>query len=206
MTLPRDPPKIFKPRRTAADRTPAERVFKFRYRCKISKIHTLTEREIQRFGTISTGDKEMDRALASEMVVANYSPAEMAKFYNESVQFYLLTPRDAIKIYHDLTDHLNNWAKLIRDPLITLEAPPLEELQMLEALAGAMYHIARPYIIKDGTSTSLVDRLTRFGGSRWKHMNNRPEVAKVTEAAVVKVEHRMTITDSIASFLADRGE
>ena len=205
MTIPRDPPKIFKPRRRPEDRTPAERVFKFRYRCRISKIHTITEMELKRFGTISTGDKETDRALASEMVVANFSPAEMAKFFSDSVPFFLLVPRDAITIYQALTDHLNNWAKLIRDPLIILEAPPIEELQMLESLAGAMYHIARPYLVKDGTTGGLVERLTRFGGSRFQHLNNRPEVAKATEAAVVKVEHRMTITDSIKSFLDERG-
>lgn len=189
-----DPTKIHGKRRDPNNATAAQKVFKFRYRCKIEKIHTISTAQLKQFGFITTGDKAVDQAMMRELVYANYSPADMAEFYSRDIEFFLVDPKDARVIYTHLVDLLRAWERTAADPLHNEEIP-VAELEKLERLAGAMYAIARPGMIKDGYSTSLQQRLQRFGNSRLQFLNNRPETS--TAAVVAKVEHTMTLTDSI---------
>lgn len=181
--------------------TPAQKVFKFFYRCQINKIHTVSKEQLKQFGSITTGDKAVDEAMANEMVYANYSPADMAEFYDRGIAFYIDDRSKTRQIYFDIVELLREWERVAADPL-HVEEVPLESLEKLERFAGAVYTAARPGMMKDGMATSLANRLSRFGNSRLRHMNNRPELNIAIQQA--KVEHTMTLTDSIRKHLIDK--
>lgn len=191
----------FSPRFDPKTATPAQKVFKFFYRCQLNKIHTVSQEQLRQFGSITTGDKAVDEAMANEMVYANYSPADMAEFYDRGIAFYIDDRSKTRQIYFDIVELLKDWERVAADPLHT-EPVPIESLEKLERLAGALFTASRPGMVKDGIATSLSNRLSRFGNTRLRHLNNRPEQNIAIQN--VKAEHTMTLTDSIHKHLRDK--
>lgn len=199
--LPPDPVKVFRPRQKAADKSVAQKLFTFRYTTQISKVHLISEKEIAQFGTVSTGDKAVDKAMANEIVNARLTAPQMAEFLDEDITFALVNTKDSVEIFRHLMELLNDWANRATEELQSVTVP-LEELAKLEKLAAHMYQSAKFWIAKGEYGNDLMHRLSMFGSRRRRHLSNlgEPKRAVIRESAGIK------IVEGIQKSLAEREE
>jgi len=197
--LPPEPVKVFRPRTKAADKSVAQKLFTFRYRAQISKVHLISEKEIAQFGTVSTGNKDVDRAMADEIVTATLTAPEMAEFLDNSVTFALCNTKDSVQIFRHLMELLKDWEERSRADLQEVKVP-IEELVKLEKLAAHMYQSAKYWIAKGEYGNDLQHRLSLFGSRRRRHLNALGDVKRpvIRESAGIK------ITESIRQTLSER--
>lgn len=197
--LPPEPKKVFRPRQKAADKSVAQKLFTFRYNAQISKVHLFSEKEIAQYGTVSTGNKDVDKAMANETVVARLTAPEMAEFLDDSVNFKLVNTKDSVEIFRHLMELLREWEVRASEELQSIEVP-LEALVKLEKLAAHMYQSAKFWIAKGEYGNDLMHRLSMFGSRRRRHLKDIGEPKR----AVIRESAAINITSGIQKALAER--
>lgn len=149
--------------------TPAFKLWHYRFECTIAQMHLSTPHAHEVGGTISTGDREMDRELARTPVTVQLTPAAMATNLEEGVQIQVNNPQDAAKIYVMIVDHINDWVRNSQmNP--NFAGAPVQDLMLLERLAEELYPRARYFLHNQprlGRLAASVNRIvTRRGGVR----------------------------------------
>ena len=134
--------------------TPAKIIFFRMYRIRVSGIHLVTEGELERYGTVTTGSVKEDRAIASSMRDAHVTIAAMASLLTDGVTFFLMDTDKANEIFEVIQDHLLAWSATI-DQSFNRRDAPLEGLRELERLAEYLYPYAMRYRKANATESHL---------------------------------------------------
>lgn len=119
----------------------AYKIFHYKFICSIAAMHLQRQEHLEVFGYVTSGDAKVDRALAHAEMHVQLTIAAMAQFYDEGIPFKLVDPKDSVKIYQTIHQHLMDWKQHIEFSS-TFEAP-IDELRKLDAVAAEVYGHAR---------------------------------------------------------------
>lgn len=136
--------------------TPAKIIFHRMYQIRVSGIHLVTEGELERFGTATTGNLQEDRAIASSVRDVSITIAGMAMILADGATFALVDARKADEIFEVIQDHLLAWAASI-DQSFNRRNAPVDGLRELERLAEYLY----PYAMRQRKATGNDSHLNR---------------------------------------------
>jgi len=155
--------------------SPAQKIFNWTFPVSIPQMHIYSERELEIYGNISTGDSSYDRALANEPVkMSGVTIARMLEWWKNGLQneIVLLNPaKDAPTIYNILRDAISSWyLEVSKDPLHP--EVPLEELKIMDEFAQAVYEKAKYHFVKDGSNLNFLDQM---------HLDSISPLAEVEE-------------------------
>lgn len=157
-----------------------EGIFKKTFHCRLPYIETISVEEIRTHGMPSTGDRDMDHAIAHEIVDRYLTINEMVGLMRRGVQIRVAKYADTKRIYEYIQAHLLAW----REEIIEAHRPdyaPLEDLIDLDKLAGIVYDKAKYVfgatsvddfydrgfgeIFGDDIFTDVPEAVVAFGGS-----------------------------------------
>lgn len=158
----------FKPNADPSKHTAAYKIFHYKFICSIAAMHLQRQEHLEVFGYVTSGDAKVDRALALADMHVQLTIAAMAQFYDEGIPFKLVDPRDSVKIYQYINQHLLDWKQHIEFSSTT-EAP-IDELRKLDLVAAEVYQHARHYIQSAPFHSTLLNTIggisARRGGMR----------------------------------------
>jgi hypothetical protein len=123
------------------------------YMCRVPFIHTMSSDYVRNFGMPVTGLDEYDRGMANELVVRMLSINDMVDYFGRGVTVRVCSPPDTKAIYDSISAHLNAWRRQLEDGFHVRNAP-LQELQLMDRFASAVYEHAQCYF-----DTAFVDSL-----------------------------------------------
>lgn len=148
----------------------AFRLFNYHYLCYMQMADHLNDAEVGVFGLALSRDARVNLELSRSMDPRYMTPAEMAYVVaGEGKKLILGDPKDAVKIYKDLDEHLCRWRDVVKyNGEIEI---PLEGLYEFDQLAGMLIYIARGH----GLVTE-VDRRAKYI-SRRSRRNSGPSTA-----------------------------
>lgn len=145
----------------------AFKLFHYPFRFRISKLHITDLNALQQFGHVTTGNPETDRILASEEVLIQRTIADMTEFHRHGNGFRLYDPRDGVKIYEIIYQHLRDWRHELESNHLKRQAP-IDDLRALDEFAKDVYRLARGYISyqpAEGTLSNFFEQLAASRGS-----------------------------------------
>lgn len=183
-------------------KTAAWRLFNVRYIATLPQYHLYTKEYIELYGVPSSGSRAVDRTLASQKVTVRLTAVQMAIFLDEGADITLGDPKDSVKIYDDLVEHLNDLKRVEQNSFDGEFNVPIDDIRKLEKLAEIVYTIARGFKLKEGRAhgTGLFGKLSDLAGST---PITRNKVTEETIKADLPMEHK-PITDGIIEGFAKR--
>lgn len=184
--------------------TAAFKIHHYRFIVRIAQFHLYSQEQLSHTWRVTSGNAEVDRALAEQQVAAQLTIAEMAEHHANGATMTLETPEDSMKIYDIIHQHLMDWMRALETHAVPPNAP-LEDLRKLDALASDIYQIARYYWRKTayhGKLTSFLDKLSQTAGGRVKRHRQTPSTA--SENTTPTGQHT-PMSDAIAKIATARG-
>lgn len=139
--LPRKP-KDTKPKRPPKVHPNIEAIFNTRYRVILNQMDTTSVAERREFGAVSTGNKNIDKAMAVSYITVFLTIDDMLENYLNGIPMRLDDPRDSKKIFEAITNHTGAWRQELRHAINMGEAP-VEDLINLENFATSIYERAK---------------------------------------------------------------
>jgi hypothetical protein len=134
-------------------RTTAWYIFYKKFRCRLPNIQTYSKEYIRMYGMPSSGDPNIDRQLANELVDRLLPISEIATYLDAGANIRIVNIEDTKEIYERITDHLNWWKKEMEESYHPVKTP-IKDLQMLDALAFSVHPHA-----KHQFSTEIVESI-----------------------------------------------
>lgn len=185
-----------------ANRTAAHRLFNDRYRVMMSQMDLYSEKYLREGGMVTTGDKEVDRAMAYQKVQCYQTAAGMAELLDQGCSFHLVDPNDSVKIYRDVIDHLTDWKHYVTREINPINVPK-EDLAKFDHLASEIYYIARGFMAMERQPEGFFTKLEAMERRRGI-AKNRPEVdsSGVPIQSSSVAERHTPIADSIRQMVS----
>lgn len=117
------------------------------FKCRVPQLQTTSIAYLQRVGTISSGDANVDRQLADQLLTTYKPIHEMAELHRDGIPVYLCDRGDAKTIYDLVDQHLNAWKMNMGVGLHRMDAP-VEDLVALDSFANSVFGITRFDMVK----------------------------------------------------------
>lgn len=147
-------------------KTAAYRLFHFRYSMNIPQIFFYGKDYLEKHGYHVSGDGMLDHLRLTEMSVVKQTPAGLAMFHAEGCPISLVNRKDASTIYDDIQEHLRDWERLVDQGVHPSDVPPMEDFRQLEAVAMALYPLAKHYTPEEKHVDPLRDRIMAMNRRR----------------------------------------
>jgi len=145
----------------------AFKIFHYPFMFKVSKMHLMETEELETIGHFTTGNVEHDRILANEEVLVTRTIADMVEFHRAGIPFRLNNPKDGVKIYEYIYQHLQDWKdELTRLPMF--KDVPMKDLKAMDEFAKEIYVLARGFVVyrpADGSLASFLSGIAEQRGS-----------------------------------------
>jgi len=136
------------------------RIWHDRFACSMREIDTMSVDYLRIFGTLTTGDSTLDRQMLNDEVSRYLTIIDMVKFFGEGVRIKVKRNEDCKTVYILIQEHLQNWQKELEYALRTDQAP-LEELELMNKFADAVYEHAKWYLDQALVDTPFVRTLRK---------------------------------------------
>lgn len=161
--------KIVKERQTAA-----WKLFNFQFEVMLPSVYAMPQADMEQFGTPTTGDRKLDRLLANDEVVTYRTIPELAVLDKKGAKITLVHPKDSIRAYELVQNHLKEYASMIdqqsmlQDPddaELERRARALEDIELLEDFSIKLYPAAKrnlPNVLSTNPLFSKLQSLTRI--------------------------------------------
>lgn len=149
------------------DQTAAFRLFHYYYLCRMPAAERMDVNDHEYYGIPTTMNRTWDAALASHMDYQQLTAAELAHLAAQGVKLEIHDPHDAVKIYKDINQHLQDWYLHLTLMFKPFE-PPLEGLKEFNQLAKLLIMIARGHGLVD-----MLDRTDRKHAERSFRLGER---------------------------------
>lgn len=117
-------------------------IFEFRYRVLINQMDNVPMAERKEFGTISTGDKKIDKAMAVSLIPVYLTINDMIEYHNQGIPMRLAEPSDSKKIFEAIINHTGVWRDALR-AVFNVGNAPVEDLIAMETFAASIYDRAK---------------------------------------------------------------
>jgi len=135
------------------------------WRFSVPMYQFKTQEYFDSVGVGVSGDKAIDKEALKQRVETSETLLEIARRHEQDHDIRLANPKDSVGMYEILREHLDNWAKGLRDDRnLDVDEQTLDELEMLDQLAADVYQIARRYKPNIQERKSIVNRLKNLGG------------------------------------------
>lgn len=167
------------------EHTPAYKLTRYKFNFSIPALHFYSSEYQKQFGVTSSGDKGIDRMMMNSMVGTRDTILEMARLYDKDVTIQLDDPKDAVKIYEIIKEHLKNWNEAARTQH-NLGEIPMDDLRMLDEFAISIQAIARRYKPDAAQGSKFFER-TRSMGVAMDRGTPAPETKR--ESPKIKEHH-----------------
>lgn len=131
-------------------RTAAWKIFHIKYRCKVAQIHTESLEYLEQRPPEGNEYQGAGKARAEQLVVVSLSTAAMASMVAEGATIMLIDPKDAMRIYNDVRQHLTDWQQYSLTSIHGRRIPE-EDLRCLDNFAAQIYPYARHDIQVSGS-------------------------------------------------------
>lgn len=143
----------------------AYKLFHYPFDCTIPAFYLYSKEYVQTFGIASSGVSQIDESQSRAPQRVRLTPAAMAMYFDEGAPIGLINPRDSVRIYQYLREHLIDWQNsLNRD--VNRRDSPVDDLRMLENFAAEIYKVARCFMAEMPEDSSLFNKLRNMGSRR----------------------------------------
>ena len=141
--------------------SPAQKMFNWTFSVTLPQMHIYSERELEIYGTVSSGDPHYDRALGLEPVVMPaVTIARMLEWWKQGLrnEIVLLHPAtDAPVIFRIIQGVLDSWYRdTAQNP--GMREVPIEDLQNMDDFGKHVYEIAKWHLGKDVTNFNPLEQ------------------------------------------------
>lgn len=180
-----------------------------RYRVKIPYAYTRSIANVKLRGTPSSGNKVVDKALASQLTVVMIPIAEMVEHFKNGVRIGVCSDADIETIYKDITEFLNYWKERVKYA-VNLSSTPVEDLIHFDDFAASVYKHARHQITDDWVTTTFVNSMTSVLGHTPDEFFTTPKVTYSNvedDGVTVRINGRVQETvdrESFAEFFHEK--
>jgi hypothetical protein len=118
----------------------AFQLFNSLWSVKISAIHLYSTEYIKHIGLPSTRDKTRDAWVHNEVRECLHSAVRLAELHDEGANIGFNNIDDVTKIYNLIQEHLGTWLDIFQKRFV-INHPPLEDFEVLDSFAAAIYPI-----------------------------------------------------------------
>lgn len=192
------------PKNDPTKHTAAFKIFNYRFIVQIAQMHLISQEELDNCWRVTSGNAAVDRTLAREIVQAQLTIAEMAKYHANGVSMTLATPEDSVRIYGIIHEHLQDWKRELQSS-VTLTTAPVDELRELDELAAIVYNVARYYWNNQpyhGKLNTFLQRINNSVGGRVGR--TRTVAAPAAAAEPVPLTTHTPMADALAKLSNSR--
>lgn len=175
--------------------TTAYQLFHSLFPVKIQNMFLISDKERQHRPGYNHEDPNIAAQTRSETVTVYRTPVAMTLLYDKGIIPYIVDRHDLLKIYELITQHLNDWASEIRNPVSNLTPPPPLDLLQLESFAQYIYEDAmfeKETLLAQGRvgehDNTIADFLAMFGG--------RAKVTELRSVVVTEPERLNKLADA----------
>ena len=123
-------------------------IFKKLFMIRVPVTATRSEQDIKLFGTVFTGNDDIDRGHLNEWVTVMWTINRMVESYKKGIPIKVINHDDTKVIYNHIQDHLSAW-KVYKDNGINLAKVPYDDLVDLDAFANQIYDVVKYSITKE---------------------------------------------------------
>lgn len=134
--------KDTKPKRPVRQHPNIVALFEYRYRVLMNQMDVMPLEERREFGTVSSGDKKIDKAMAVSYIPVYLTINEMIMNYEKVIPMRLAEPRDAKKIFEAIIAHTGAWREALKH-VMNVGSAPVEDLITMENFAASIYERAK---------------------------------------------------------------
>lgn len=127
---------------------------------------TLTETDINMFGTPTVFDKDADRRIMSAPTTIMIPIVKIIEYYKQGVNVRFVNRADVLTIYNAVQTHLEKWAKQIKSGLNVGNAP-VADLVLMDEFAGKLHQFAKHDLSEISSNCSLSRNLDSIGFVDW---------------------------------------
>lgn len=138
--------------------TPAFKATKYYFTAFMEQHRLFSAEYVRAFGIPTSGNREVDRELASSPTLCHLTIWDMAHHLHEGANITLEFPEKSVEIYEIITALLEDWRQISQNPVNSREIP-MDELRKLDKLAQEVYQIARGYMTKAPVASRLFDSI-----------------------------------------------
>lgn len=154
---------------TVDRKTAAYRLFHWKYRVRIPRSLMESAEYSAGVGYHISGDAQVDAMQTTSVVTINQTVAGIAILHNQGApvdDFLFLDPKDAVLVYTDIQEHLQDWKRLTYQSIHPDACPPIEDFRMFEDVAIALYQTAKFYEPDEASGNELRDRIMSLNRGR----------------------------------------
>lgn len=123
------------------EQTTAWWVFDKRWRCNTVQDAVTSDEDLQRHGSYTSTDRNVDRATRTAIQTYFLPISQMAVIVDKGYPLALGIPEDAPKVYNAVQNHLLAWIEFSKSNFHGQKIP-LEDLIVLERFADKVYPLA----------------------------------------------------------------
>ena len=130
-----------KSRPNKKDHTAAYRLFHYWYSLSVPTWFTISDHDLEHFGIVVSGDKDVDNAIAMSKRDYMYQGMEIPILYAKGIDIIFLNPEQSKELYFDILEHLRDWSVHAFDT--PRDRIPIDGLREFNALAVDLVKTAR---------------------------------------------------------------
>lgn len=115
------------------------------FQCRMPPLNHYSTEYLERFGMHTSGNHEVDRALALKPVLCYITINAMIEFYHQSGTVRIVKQADVKTIYEICQDYIFDWADLLENGMLSMNVP-YDDLIKIDEFSEAVYqHAAHHY-------------------------------------------------------------
>lgn len=164
-------------------------IFEYVFNVRYPELQSRSVDHIKHFGTPSTGNKDIDRNINSQLVNSWITIAKMVEYHEANCPLIFPNQEDIKMIYECISNHLYLWKKELENG-INLGDAPILDLIALDKFANGVYAHAKYQFTPQIAESLLVQHMN--GISRVNKRNffkTKPKEVQVDKDGSVNIEH-----------------
>lgn len=192
--------------------TVAFQLFHSHWNCLIPEMYLYDQKYLEQVGTVSSGDRAIDRQMAHNRREVRLTPAAMAIYFDEGAPIKMVNPIDAIPIYRLILEHLETWKHIINTE-VNIGNPPIEDLKKFDNLAAALFPLANQFNEFRPHQRGIFEHLNNIGwkspisldGPKQKEHKSVMSDSPIDKPATISNDIHRPVADAIARQMFKRG-
>lgn len=180
------------------------------YKVRLPYLQTTSVEYLKQFGVPTSGNKEIDKEMASQLITTYLPIVELVKHFKNGVQIRLVDHMDPKRIYDAISDHLENWKSQLTFGINIGEAP-IDDLVDMDKFAHSVYEHAKYHMVDadDGSPLSKsLSRLNPFGSKSSlrasvlpSDKNKAPDIIRLSSSTNPEFKDRDSMSDFLRTSL-----
>lgn len=156
------------------DRDTAWYIFNEIFICNLRAYQMVSLEYVKTMGVNTSGDEESDKGAAMTVITCGLPISAMMEYFEKGIPVGVPNHADCKRIYELILDHLNAWAKIVRESF-NPGIVPTKDLIALDKFAASVY----PHAAQFFTVTSNRDLFAQAMFVKPLQITREPEKKKV---------------------------